>query len=263
MKPQALLSTLFFAACMMIAGNVSASISGFVSSPTTNSGDWGSAVANLGATINANVNFDSIPINTALSPTVGASYALTDGVTFSGNIFLSSPISSDGLSSNPNRSAGEGVWTPSQLLVAGSGPAPFGNPAQSVTFAFQNAVLGGGVFLVDYAGAQTWTISARDSSDNVLGSFQSVSGTSFQQNTTDGAGTHKYFLGISSTEANIASLTVSRAAATPGGDRVGLDDFRFAMAATPPVPEPAEWAMLLAGLGVVGFIARRRKQNIA
>jgi hypothetical protein len=30
--------------------------------------------------------------------------------------------------------------------------------------------------------------------------------------------------------------------------------------ATPPVPEPAEWTMLVAGLFVVGFIARRRQQ---
>jgi hypothetical protein len=31
---------------------------------------------------------------------------------------------------------------------------------------------------------------------------------------------------------------------------------------TAPVPEPAEWTMLLAGLLVVGFIARRRKQHL-
>ena len=29
------------------------------------------------------------------------------------------------------------------------------------------------------------------------------------------------------------------------------------------VPEPAEWTMLIAGLLVIGFIARRRRQNFA
>lgn len=31
---------------------------------------------------------------------------------------------------------------------------------------------------------------------------------------------------------------------------------------TPPVPEPETYAMLLAGLGLIGFVVRRRKQNI-
>jgi hypothetical protein len=39
---------------------------------------------------------------------------------------------------------------------------------------------------------------------------------------------------------------------------IALDDFRFS--ATPPIPEPSEWAMLLAGLFVVGMMARRRRQ---
>lgn len=30
--------------------------------------------------------------------------------------------------------------------------------------------------------------------------------------------------------------------------------------ATAPVPEPAEWSMLMAGLVAIGFIARRRRQ---
>ena len=34
---------------------------------------------------------------------------------------------------------------------------------------------------------------------------------------------------------------------------------RYAMAVAP-IPEPETYAMLLAGLGLVGFIARRRKQ---
>jgi hypothetical protein len=39
-----------------------------------------------------------------------------------------------------------------------------------------------------------------------------------------------------------------------------MDIGHFAMAVTTIVPEPETYAMLLAGLGLVGFIARRRKQ---
>lgn len=40
----------------------------------------------------------------------------------------------------------------------------------------------------------------------------------------------------------------------------GLSHATLYAAATPPVPEPETYALLLAGLGVLGFVARRRKQ---
>ena len=40
---------------------------------------------------------------------------------------------------------------------------------------------------------------------------------------------------------------------------VGIDNINFDQVAV--VPEPETYAMLLAGLGLVGFMARRRKQN--
>ncbi|MCL1861684.1 MAG: FxDxF family PEP-CTERM protein [Proteobacteria bacterium] len=45
------------------------------------------------------------------------------------------------------------------------------------------------------------------------------------------------------------------------GKAYGNGAFNFALAA-PAVPEPAEYAMLLAGLGLVGMVARRRKINV-
>ena len=37
----------------------------------------------------------------------------------------------------------------------------------------------------------------------------------------------------------------------------------WATFAATPVPEPETYAMILAGLGLMGFMARRRKQNAA
>jgi len=52
---------------------------------------------------------------------------------------------------------------------------------------------------------------------------------------------------------------ISFANATASGNNLaGLDNVALA-----PVPEASEWAMMLAGLGVVGLIARRRRDRMA
>jgi hypothetical protein len=49
-----------------------------------------------------------------------------------------------------------------------------------------------------------------------------------------------------------------------GGDR-DYNDFTFSFNVTPanPVPEPQTYALLASGLGMIGFLARRRKKNSA
>jgi len=50
------------------------------------------------------------------------------------------------------------------------------------------------------------------------------------------------------------------------GENVGLDNIRFDIrptAATPAVPEPATWAMMIGGFGLVGGAMRRRNLAIA
>jgi hypothetical protein len=254
--------TFLFAMSMLVAGTASAAVTGYVANPTGNSVDWGNAVTSLGATINTSVDFNAAGLTTS---NMGTFYAPAVSVSAS-NITVANSTSGNGsyspLGGDWVRSSGEGDWASSKLLLANSSVGFSGNPPQSVTFTFQSGVFGAGVFLVDYLGIDQWTITARDVNNNPLGSpLQSILHTSFQRNQSPDDGTiHKYFLGISSTEANIASFTISRPGTGmfQGGDIVGLDDFRFAVAA-PPVPEPSEWAMLVAGLAVVGFIARRRK----
>ncbi|HZV67582.1 MAG TPA: PEP-CTERM sorting domain-containing protein [Telluria sp.] len=83
------------------------------------------------------------------------------------------------------------------------------------------------------------------------------------------------FSGLNGTGALLGSQTVNGAASAFGLASVafsgvgrsvmlaslpsyaGLDDLRFTMAS--PVPEPAGWAMLLAGVGALGALKRRRE----
>ncbi|MBI5789952.1 MAG: PEP-CTERM sorting domain-containing protein [Rhodocyclales bacterium] len=52
------------------------------------------------------------------------------------------------------------------------------------------------------------------------------------------------------------------AEAFPSRDYVGLDNVSV-QAVAAPVPEPETYALMLAGLGLMGFVARRRKQRSA
>ena len=94
---------------------------------------------------------------------------------------------------------------------------------------------------------------ARDVSESVTVNFGGVVNTySLQRND----GWTNYFLSLSPVTSGSYALSFSNA----GGDNVGmlLDNVRIIAA---PVPEPETYAMLLAGLGLMGGIARRRSQG--
>jgi hypothetical protein len=44
------------------------------------------------------------------------------------------------------------------------------------------------------------------------------------------------------------------------GDFVAIDDLQFDTKTVPTIPEPETYALMLAGLGIVGFMARRRQR---
>ncbi len=57
---------------------------------------------------------------------------------------------------------------------------------------------------------------------------------------------------------NLDSLWINAEHFTPIQESIALDNVNLSA----PIPEPETYAMLLAGLGLLGFTARRRKQNI-
>ena len=63
---------------------------------------------------------------------------------------------------------------------------------------------------------------------------------------------------------NLAAATFDGASFSAQADGYNLNNFAFSTAGgasftAAPVPEPGEWMMLLAGLGLMGVVARRRR----
>jgi PEP-CTERM motif len=152
------------------------------------------------------------------------------------------------------RSAGAYSYTataPGNFFGAGT----LANPALSInnatdTITFDKftggaQAIGGNFFGTDQEGnflSGTVTVTATDSSGTVT---QTIAG-----------GTVNSFLGFVSSTA-MTAMTLS-AVQTPATLYPTLDNLVMATRAVP-VPEPQTYALMLAGLGAVGFLARRRR----
>ncbi|MBI5660292.1 MAG: PEP-CTERM sorting domain-containing protein [Nitrosomonadales bacterium] len=150
----------------------------------------------------------------------------------------------------PN-SPGEGIAAESRAFGAFNPSGPW-----TLTLSFDQAVLGVGLFVTDLfngLGNRTVTLAAYDGI-NGTGNQLALAGApqyNFQLY-------NKLFLGVAQDGGapTIRSMVFTNPIAYYG-DGIVLDDIRFANAA--PVPEPETYALLLAGLGMLGLTVRRRK----
>ena len=75
------------------------------------------------------------------------------------------------------------------------------------------------------------------------------------------------FVGFTTDSGSITSLSIAAQLPNTAQARVTVDNFTLganaALLPPAPIPEPETYAMMLAGLGLMGFVARRRKQKEA
>ena len=206
---------------LLLAGAVQATVTGYVSNPSGNSVDWTNAIGGLSGTVNSAVNFNTHPVGSLQS-----NFYSRIGVTLtpSGDVntvqFGAGP--GQGNTSTPPLSTGEGLHPASNYLFDG------GN-ASTLTIDFANPVLGAGLFVIDYfnpTNTNPLTLAAYTGSGGtgtLLGSFSSAA-FNFQNN-------YMYFMGIVSTA--VTSVPWFSPTSYSSGDTIGIDDLRFATAATP------------------------------
>jgi len=219
-----------------------ANIASATTSLTTSSAGYTGPTLDLSGYANGNYNFTFGPVS------------LPGGITFTaapgggGNSGKGSVIGQGGYGLGDNGSFG---GTATYIGVdSGTGYA---------TLTFSKLVSSFGAFW-NYATfasqPSSWdapTISAYGASDNLLGAFDLAA---LAPISTPGGYNEFSYRGIFSDSADIKSIRFGGAyillAATPNGQPV-----------IPAVPEPETYAMLLVGLGFVGFIARRKNRNSA
>lgn len=103
----------------------------------------------------------------------------------------------------------------------------------------------------NFGGTQTYSVSIFDGASTTnFGSFTNSSGTFLGQTTSSFAIT------------NGTNYTLSFTG-IPAGDNTAFIDNVAVAVTTSAVPEPSTWALLLAGFGLIGFSARRRRAAVA
>ena len=204
----------------------------YTANPSGNSGDFGAAVTARGGTVVTNATFDT--------PTVGATVTTTGAVS-------SATGNGPGQSNTGSAITGEGANPTSAYLQVDAG---------SIFVDFLAPVFGAGLTTIDLFnpnGGNPVTFSA----------FTGAGGTGTLIGTATAGNfnlqrNNRYFLGIISDTANIGSVVFTSRGGN--GDTLGVDNIVSAINATPGVPEPATWGLMIVGFGAMGLALRRREQ---
>ena len=170
----------------------------------------------------------------------GASPLATPGVTFTADSLSIASGTSFDLGIN-------GHWDSSASFLS-FGAA--GNTTLTISFnGLTTRSFGADWSLYEQEGDQrTLTVMAFDKTGHLLESFTTArDGVDVDDNLLAGTTNASFFQGIRRKQADIATITIT-------GERIVMDNFTYTAA----VPEPEGYAMLLAGLGIMGAVARRR-----
>lgn len=133
------------------------------------------------------------------------------------------------------------------------GDSYFGSGPVGLSFSFSAAALGSlptdvGIVWTDAGAGSSVTFRAFGAGGELL--FEHTE-SGFADNSNNGETAEDRFFGVRNA-AGVSSIFISN---TAGG--IEVDHLQYGLAAA--VPEPKTYALLLAGLGVVGWVARRRR----
>ncbi|KAB7647476.1 PEPxxWA-CTERM sorting domain-containing protein [Polymorphobacter fuscus] len=101
-----------------------------------------------------------------------------------------------------------------------------------------------------------------------FGDFTGTVNSASAQGTPDNRTVNAYVLGTFTPMGSLAGFLAGPASATfaftqTGSDLATSGSFTFASPPSGAVPEPASWAMLITGFGLVGIASRRRRHAVA
>lgn len=212
------------------------------------------AAATLAAAAALPAHAELVQTATAIvTPTTAIDFEAFDGLLTSGPVRLAPGVTFTGDSQAELGANGRVLYDNGQWGVGNHFAA--GGSSGELRFTFTSGlVMGAGAFvnhaafdaLVDLYGADPLSVEVSAYGDN----NQIIETHTFVVNTAADGYNEGQFLGITRSAADIRSLSFK-------GVGVVADDLTF----TTPVPEPAQWALMLAGLAAVGFLGSRKSRR--